>query len=170
MLPGSQIMCRKEHPIMSKPILGTTKPTQIAVIVKDVEQAKRKYAAFFGVDLPPTVDAGDYRITQTRYRGEPAPDAGCKMAFFDLQSIQFELIEPNAARSTWRDFLEEKGEGLHHMAFDVKDLDESVAACEALGMTLTQRGYYGDASGAYAYVDATQDLGCFIELLCSFGK
>jgi methylmalonyl-CoA/ethylmalonyl-CoA epimerase len=153
-----------------KPVLDTRKPAQIAVIVRDVETVKRKYAAFWGMEVPPTVDAGAYEVTKTEYMGKPAPDAGCMMAFFDLESIQFEIIQPNEARSTWRDFLEEKGEGLHHIAFNVEDIHLGIKACENFGMKLTQWGYYGDASGAYAYMDATTMLGCFIELLCSFKK
>ncbi len=153
-----------------KPILGTRKPSQVAIIVKDLETVKRKYAAFWDVEVPPTVDAGVYEVTQTEYMGKTAPEAGCKMAFFDLESLQFEIIQPNEAQSTWRDFLEQKGEGLHHIAFDVADLRESIKACEDFGMKLTQWGKYGDASGAYAYMDATEQLGCFIELLCSFKK
>jgi len=37
-------------------------------------------------------------------------------------------------------------------------------------MTCTQRGKYGDASGEYAYMDATADLKCFIELLENYNK
>ena len=156
--------------MINKPILGTRKPAQIAIIVKDVEEMKRRYAKFWDVEVPPTVDAGVYEVTKTEYMGKPAPEAGCKMAFFDLESIQFEIIEPNEAQSTWRDFLEEHGEGLHHIAFRVMDIHEGIKACEDFGMKLTQWGLYGDASGAYAYLDATKDLGCFIELLCDFQK
>ena len=142
----------------------------MCVIVHDVETAKRKYADFLGVEVPPTVESGDFAITQIEYMGKPAPDAGCKMAFFNLESIQYEIIEPNAARSTWRDFLEEHGEGLHHIAFEVDDLNKSIKDCEDYGFPLTQRGNYGDGSGGYAYLDATKELKCFIELLCSYKK
>ena len=150
-------------------LLGTNIITQVAVIVRDIEATKVKYAEFLGVDVPPTIGGGDFDITQTNYKGSPAPRANCKMAFFDAgPQLNIELIEPNGEKSTWQDFLDEKGEGLHHIAFGVKGTDEKVEACEKFGMTLTQRGKYGDASGEYAYLDATKDLKCFIELLESF--
>lgn len=151
-----------------KPLLGTRKPAQIAIVVNDVEEVKRAYAEFLGVEVPPTVDAGTYEVSKTEYMGKPAPEAGCKMAFFNLETLDLEIIEPNAAQSTWRDFLEEKGEGLHHIAFRVADLHKSIKDCEDFGMKLTQWGYYGDASGCYAYLDACETLGCFIELLQDF--
>jgi len=150
------------------PILGTRRATQVCVIVNDVEASKKKYAEFLGVEVPPTVGLGDFAVTQTEYMGKPAPEISNKMAFFSLESLQFELIEPNEAKSTWRDFLEEKGEGIHHIAFEVEDLQKSIQDCKDYGLVLTQWGHYGDGSGGYAYLDATKELGCFIELLCTY--
>ena len=150
-------------------VLGTSNIIQVAVIVKDIEATKKKYAEFFGVEAPPTIGAGDFEITQTEYMGNPAPRAQCKMAFFNVgDNLSFELIEPNGEKSTWQDFLDEKGEGLHHIAFGVKGTDNVVAACEKFGMITTQRGKYGDGSGEYAYLDATKDLKLFIETLESY--
>ncbi|MCL2016218.1 MAG: VOC family protein [Defluviitaleaceae bacterium] len=147
-------------------VLGTNVLTQVAVIVRDIEATKAKYAEFFGIEPPPTVNAGEFAVTQTEYNGNPAPNAKCKMAFFSVGgNVSLELIEPNGEKSTWQDFLDEKGEGLHHIAFNVKNTNEKIAAAEQFGMKLTQRGKYGDASGEYAYLDATADLKCFIELL-----
>jgi len=150
-------------------ILGTNVVTQIALIVKDIEVTKKKFAEFFGVEPPPHFDGGKYEVTETVYMGNPAPKANAYLAFFNVgPNVSLELIQPNGEQSTWQDFLDEKGEGLHHIAFGIKDMDSKIEACEKFGMTLTQRGKYGDASGEYAYLDATKDLKCFLELLESF--
>jgi len=147
-------------------VLGTNIVTQVALIVKDIEATKQKYAEFFGVEAPPTIEGGDYAITGTTYMGNPAPRAGAKLAFFNVgPNVALELIEPNGEQSTWQDFLDKHGEGLHHIAFHVKGMDGKLEACEKLGMITTQRGKYGDASGEYAYLDATKDLKLFVELL-----
>ena len=67
-------------------VLGTHMLAQVGFIVKDVEESKRKWAAFLGVDVPETQPIGDYETTQTRFQGEPAPEAYCWMAFFDVES------------------------------------------------------------------------------------
>jgi len=153
------------------PVLGNFLVTQVAIIVRDIETTKNKFAAFFGVKPPVHFDGGEYSVTQTTYMGNPAPKAGCKLAFFNVgPNVQLELIEPNGEQSTWQDFLDTHGEGIHHIAFGVNNMDEKVAACESLGMICTQRGKYGDASGEYAYLDATADLKCFIELLEGYKK
>lgn len=150
-------------------ILQTTALAQVGFIVRDIETTKRKFAEFLGVPVPPTEDAGEYEVTRTTVNGEPAPDASCRMAFFDAgPGMQIELIQPNEAPSTWRSFLDEHGEGVHHIAFQVKDTDAKAAACEASGMKCVQRGVYGDGGGQYAYFDARKDLKCFIETLESF--
>ena len=58
-------------------LLDTNVIVQVGLIVKDVEASKKKWAGFFGISVPPTVDAGDYEVTQTKYRGEAAPNAKC---------------------------------------------------------------------------------------------
>ena len=44
-------------------------------------------------------------------------------------------------------------------------MPEAVKRCEEFGMTLEQKGEYGDASGTYVYMNAYKDLKCIIELL-----
>lgn len=150
--------------------LGTGTITQVALIVRDVEAVKATWAKLLGVPVPPTVDAGDYAVTGTVLRGQPAPDACCRMAFFDVApGVQLEIIEPNGVASAWQDFLDEHGEGVHHLAFGVTDTDARLEALAAeFGWPLIQRGKYGDASGQYAYVDAHADLKVDLELLESF--
>lgn len=149
-------------------VLNSLRMTQVGFIVRDVETTKKAWAEFLGMPVPPTVTSGEYDVTGTVVEGIPAPEAACKMAFFELENIQLELIEPNGAKSTWQDFLDTHGEGIHHIAFGVNGTSEKLLTCEALGMPCAQRGKYGDASGEYAYVDATQQLKCFIETLESF--
>lgn len=153
---------------MSVALLGNASPCQIGMIVSDIEVSKVKWASFLGMPVPPTQPCGDYAICKTEYYGQPAPEANSKLAFFDLPNIQLELIEPNAAKSTWRDHLEQFGEGIHHYGYQVPDIFKSIEDMKAAGYTLTQFGFYGDGNGAYAYFDCKADLGCYVELLCSF--
>ncbi len=148
--------------------LGFGKPTQVAVITDDIEVSAANYAALFGLPVPEITTGGTYDVTKCEYMGAPAPECGAKLAFFNFDGIQFELIEPYGADSTWKDFLTETGGGLHHVAFYVEDMDAAIEKCEAQGMTLTQKGIYADGSGMYAYFDARASLKIFVELLHSF--
>lgn len=152
-----------------KSVLEKSRFAQVGYIVKDIEAARERFAKVFGCDAPAVVSGGEYEITQTVYRGEAAPEANCKLAFFDLvPGVQLELIEPNESPSTWREYLDTKGEGIHHIAFQVTGMEQVIRDCEAEGMTLVQYGKYGDGSGHYAYMDGSRDYKCVIELLESF--
>lgn len=149
-----------------KEILECGSFCQVGYIVKDIEESKKRFAALFGCAVPASIDCGKYEVTKTVYKGRPAPAAACMMAFFKLSSgVQMELIQPNEAPSIWREYLNEKGEGIHHIAFQCINMDAVISDCEEAGMTLVQRGQYGDASGQYAYLDSNNDYKCMIELL-----
>ena len=149
-------------------VVGTHLVAQVGFIVKDIEETKRKWAAFLGVDVPETQPCGDYEIMQTVFEGKPAPKANSLLAFFDVNpGLQIELIQPNEEPSTWRNFLNEHGEGMHHLAFQVKDSAAQVANAEKAGLRLVQHGTYGDGNGEYNYLEAP-DLKCIIELLESY--
>lgn len=146
-------------------VLGTNLVAQVGFVVKDIERTKRKWAEFLGAAVPETQPVGEYAVTQTRFQGEPAPEAFCWMAFFDVgPGLQLELIQPNDKPSTWRQFLDDHGEGIHHVAFQVKDSKAAVAQAEAAGLNLVQQGIYGNGGGEYHYLDAPE-LKCVVELL-----
>ena len=120
------------------------------------------------MEEPEAALCGEYETTQTEFKGQPAPEANSYLAFFDVgPGLQLELIQPNEAPSTWRNYLNEHGEGIHHVAFNIKGMKmpEAVKRCEDFGMVLEQKGEYGDASGRYTYMNAYKDLKCIVELL-----
>lgn len=145
--------------------LHDTHLAQIGFIVKDIEKSKQEFARFFDVPVPPTLNSGEFSVTKTEYRGEPAPEAQCKMAFFYFGDLQMELIEPNEAPSAWREQLEQHGEGLHHLAFNVKGMQVNIENCEKWGMKLIQKGEYRRGDGRYAFLDASDSLKMVVELL-----
>ncbi|MBQ6722306.1 MAG: VOC family protein, partial [Clostridia bacterium] len=117
--------------------VGTHLFAQVGFIVNDIEETKKKWAAFLGVEVPETQLCGDYAVMQTTFEGKPAPEANSLLAFFDVgPGLQLELIQPNEAPSTWRNFLNEHGEGMHHIAFQVRDSVKQVANAEAAGLKL----------------------------------
>jgi catechol 2,3-dioxygenase-like lactoylglutathione lyase family enzyme len=150
--------------------LGTDVVTQIALVVNDVAAVSAKYAELLGLPQPPVVDSGEYETTGTTFRGQPAPQAACLMAFLDISpTTQLEIIQPGDAPSTWREHLDAHGEGVHHIAFAVRDTSGRLAALkEQFGWELLQRGKYGDGSGEYAYVDSAADLKIIVETLESW--
>lgn len=145
--------------------LGQGVVTQIGIVVKDIEKSAKEYALILGVPAPAWELTDTVDKAHTLYKGRPSP-AQAKLAFINLPNTVIELIEPVGGPSTWKDFLDAKGEGVHHLAFEVKDMDKRLAELKAKGVALIQSGDY--TGGRYAYVDATAQLGVVLELLENF--
>jgi hypothetical protein len=147
---------------MGENILGNRTVTQIGILVHDIEKASQAFADFLGVERPPWSMTDTVDQARTEYRGQRTA-ARAKLAFFELGSIQLELIEPDQGPSTWRESLDRHGEGPHHIAFEVEGMKEKIAGFEGKKMPLLQRGEY--TGGRYAYIDTLKDLKVIIELL-----
>jgi len=148
---------------MKKRILGTDVVTQIAIVVRDIEKTAQVYADFLGVPKPEVIVTEPVEQSQARYRGNPTPTRA-RLAFLTVgPSLQIELIQPDAAPSTWREELDRKGEGVHHIAFQIRGMKEKIADLGREGMPLIQTGEY--TGGRYAYIDSNRDLKVLIELL-----
>lgn len=148
-----------------KGILSSRAIVQIGIVVRDIEAVSRAYADLFGVEKPQWFWTDEYERAHTEFYGQPS-HARAKLAFFDMGNVQLELIEPDEKPSTWRDFLDNCGEGVHHIAFMIKDMDGEIKKLERHGMRLIQRGDY--EGGRYAYIDTRERLKVLIELLENF--
>jgi len=80
-----------------------------------------------------------------------------------MGQVTLELIEPIGEPSTWNDQLATHGQSLHHIAFEVKGMTDTLSVLAEHGLPLVQRGEY--QGGRYAYVDGQQRYGTVIELL-----
>lgn len=148
---------------MKKKILGTNVVTQVGILVHDIEKTAQAYADFLGLEKPPIIVTDELDKSQARYKGVPTK-ARSKLAFFKVgPTLDIELIQPDKEPSTWREDLDRKGEGVHHIAFVIKGMKERIAELKAADMPLLQTGEY--TGGRYAYMDANKDLKVIVELL-----
>lgn len=136
--------------------------TQVAVIVKDIDKARVAWAKVLGVAAPEASVAESHPSRPTKYKGVSS-DGKAKLAFLAMDNLQIELIQPLGGKSTWQEFLDVNGEGIHHIAFNVKNIDGVEKLFEMQGMPTVQNG--GWDGGAYSYIDASGNLGCMLELL-----
>ena len=149
----------------SSDIFGGGRVTQIGVVVQDIEKASQAYAEFLGMDKPQWFLTDTVDKAHTVFKGK-STEARAKLAFFELDNITIELIEPVGGPSTWQEFLENKGEGIHHIAFEIKDMDKKIERLKAGGISLLQKGDY--EGGRYSYMDGGASLGLILELLENF--
>lgn len=142
--------------------LDTSTFCQVGIVVDDIERAIWACSRLVGAAEPDIIVTDAYEHARTHYRGQPTA-ARAKLAFFRMGAVALELIEPIGGPSTWREFLEENGPGIHHIAFTVKGTDQVIGALRGRGATLVQQGEY--TGGRYSYLEADPDLGFVLELL-----
>lgn len=147
---------------MSQLNLGSTTVAQIAIVVRNIEEACERWAKLLGVSVPNIIITQPGNEVHMTYRGQPS-NAQAKLAFFNLGQVQLELIEPIGEPSTWKEALDKNGESVHHIAFWVEDMQASVDFLKQHGIPMIQRGDMGE--GQYAYFDAEEKLGVQLELL-----
>ncbi|HVU22744.1 MAG TPA: VOC family protein [Opitutus sp.] len=142
----------------------------IGIVVRDIEKAREHWVKFLGLAEPPkiVIATGDAK-NPTEYRGHPSV-AQAKLAFLTLDNLQVELIEPlGDTPSHWREFLEKKGEGVHHIAFAVRGMGEAYLEKYAeAGYPAAQHG--GWATGEYGYMDTAAALGVTVELIEDYNR
>ncbi len=132
------------------------------MVVPNIEAAVKAWAKILGVNEPQIVETEEWEKTGMRFRGMPSRGRA-KLAFFRLNNITIELIQPVGEPSTWSEFLEKHGPGIHHIAFNVDNIDDAVKEFLGIGASVEQDGKF--KGGGYVYVDARKSLGAIIELL-----
>ena len=142
--------------------LGSTQVSQIAIVVKDIAEACRRWSDLLGQPIPNVIVTQPGDEVEMTFRGAPS-GAQAKLAFFNLGQVQLELIEPMGGRSTWQEALDQNGESVHHIAFWVEGMQKSVDFLRERGIPMVQRGDMGE--GQYAYFDGEDKLGVTLELL-----
>ena len=70
------------------------------------------------------------------YNIEVVADQKVKTAFFKVGQTKIELLEPTSEDSTIAKFIEKKGEGIHHIAFAVPDVQAALNEAEEKGVKL----------------------------------
>lgn len=147
----------------SDALISDKQMIQVGIIVEDIEKSAKAWTSFLGNDEIPEISvATGSEKTPTKYNGQPS-DAKAKLAFFQLDNITIELIEPIGGPSTWQEFLDTKGEGIHHIAFEIKGMKSYIKNFEDNGIPLVQHG--GWDTGEYGYFDGSNGLALIIELL-----
>ncbi len=136
--------------------------TQIGLVVKDIEKSRAAWSKLLGVEEPRIVETESWESTHMTFRGKPS-EARAKLTFFKLENIVIEIIQPIGGPSTWRNFLEKHGEGIHHVAFQVDDLQQTLEKFRRMGIEAEQKGEY--KGGCYVYTDSESKLGAITELL-----
>ena len=93
----------------------------IGIAVKDLDASERLFTALLGV---------------APYKREEVESEGVMTSFFKVGNIKIELLAATGPESTIAKFIEKKGEGIHHLAFETENIDQRLAQLKNTGFDL----------------------------------
>jgi len=155
---------KKVADLISEPLFGSRKITQIALVVENIDETARHFSQILGLGIPRKITEGHPDITKVHYQGEPTK-ADATFMFFKTPTVEIELIQPGKESSAWKDHLNEHGEGIHHISFEVMNLEEKLEKLNQKGYQTIQTGNFYNGNGRYAYLDTKEEFKVIIELL-----
>lgn len=94
---------------------------EVGVAVSDLDVATRTFVGLLGAGATAPIRAPMFSMNFNMCR---------------LGDVDFELMMPYAASSIVNRFIDVRGEGLHHVAFQVPDIDETIAQCRSRGLPI----------------------------------
>ncbi len=122
----------------------------VAVVVKNLDEALQLYDHLFGVK-PAKI--------------EVIPEQGVKAAILSLvEGGEIELIEPISPESGVARFLDSRGEGIHHVCFEVDNIDEELCLLAERGVQLIDKQGRPGLAGKVGFIHPKATKGVLIEL------
>lgn len=97
------------------------KVEHIGIAIKDLAKSNELFAKLFG---------------ETHYKVESVASEGVATSFFKCGSTKIELLEATSPDSPIAKFIEKRGEGIHHIAFEVEDIHSEMKRLANEGFTI----------------------------------
>jgi methylmalonyl-CoA/ethylmalonyl-CoA epimerase len=122
----------------------------IGIAVKDINAANEIFAALFD---------------EEHYKVETVESEGVNTSFFQVGPNKIELLEGTTPDSPITKFIEKRGEGIHHIAFDVEDIEAEIARLQAKGFRVLNENPKEGADGkVVAFLHPKSSNGVLVEL------
>jgi methylmalonyl-CoA/ethylmalonyl-CoA epimerase len=122
----------------------------IGIAVKDLEKSNLLYAKLFG---------------EPHYKIEEVKSESVKTSFFKVGQNKIELLEATDDNSAIAKFIDRKGEGIHHIAFDVDDIEKEIERLKSEGfIVINETPKKGADNKLVAFLHPKSSNGVLIEL------
>lgn len=122
----------------------------IAIAVKDLEAAARTFEQILGLPAAKVQDV---------------PTEKVRAAFFSLGGAEIELVQGLGPENPVATFIAKRGEGIHHICFEVENLQGTLDRLAATGVPLLDRSGKLGACGQVAFLHPKGANGVLIELV-----
>jgi methylmalonyl-CoA/ethylmalonyl-CoA epimerase len=122
----------------------------IGIAVKDLDASNELFAKLFG---------------RPHYKIEEVASEGVRTSFFDLGNVKIELVASSRPDSAIAKFIEKRGEGLHHLAFESEGIEAEMQELKAKEFTLlSEKPFAGADNKNVAFIHPKTTNHVLIEL------
>jgi methylmalonyl-CoA/ethylmalonyl-CoA epimerase len=122
----------------------------VGIVVSDLASAAADFERRWGARV---MDVAELTLSQVSYAARPA-DISIRHGFIRHGASDIELIEPLSDWSPYADFLKtHRGDGVHHLAYVVDDIDRYLARLRPAPAEVTLDGYLPNAAVRFVHVD-----------------
>jgi len=122
----------------------------IGIAVRNLEESNKLFARLLGVEP---------------YKIESVESEGVRTSFFSVGGLKIELLEATRPDSAIATFIEKRGEGLHHLAFDVDNAQTKIAELAAGGFkVLSEKPFPGADNKMVAFIHPKTANGVLVEI------
>ncbi len=132
----------------------------VGIVVKDINAAKEHYSKLFGFDKwYEIVYDGDIEM----YYHDKKVNCTVPLYFGGKGHTMVELIQSSGDENTYSTFLKNHGEGIHHIEYNVPDLEKAIEDVKKQGLQVIQHAEFmsGGAKVKYAYVGKSENDAIF---------
>jgi methylmalonyl-CoA epimerase len=137
-------------PTVPPRIRGLGKVHHVALVVTSIEDALGIWREQLGLELDTVMDIPSDRV---------------RIAFLAVGESKVELVEPTDDTTGVARFLASKGEGFHHVCFEVANLSETLLRLELDGLELIDNAPRKGAEGPVAFIHPRSCHGVLVELI-----
>jgi methylmalonyl-CoA/ethylmalonyl-CoA epimerase len=137
-------------PGLPEAVRGIGRVHHVALIVRSIEASLAVWRDALGLDLETVMEIPDDRV---------------RIAFLGVGESKIELVEPTDEGTGVARFLAAKGEGFHHVCFEVPNLAEALVRLEIGGIELIDTAPRRGAEGPVAFLHPRACHGVLVELI-----
>ena len=136
------------------PVCVARHVNHVALVVNDMDETLEFYRRTFGVGSAET---------------EEVPDQGVRAAVVRIGGTLLELIEPTDPSSGVAKYIERRGEGMHHICFEVDNLEDTLSRLDDADVQLVDKTPRKGLVGNIAFLHPRSTRGVLIELVDADG-
>ncbi|NIO49091.1 MAG: methylmalonyl-CoA epimerase [Candidatus Aminicenantes bacterium] len=123
--------------------------SHLGIAVKNLEEAREFYHSVFRLESSDPIIGGDGTI---------------KVSMVKVGNVLIELLQPFGSEGIMAKFLEKRGEGFHHICYEVDDINAEVASLKASGIEVLGEPRPG-AEGTSVFLHPRGTHGVLVELV-----